>query len=314
MFFRAIINSQNKMILSVSRRTDIPAFYSEWFIRRIKEGFVYVRNPFNTHQIRKIYLNPSNVDCIVFWTKNPKPLLGKLHELKDYNFYFQITLNPYSHDLEIGVPKKTGIINSIKVLSEAIGPGKIVWRYDPIIINKKYDEDYHLHYYRKLVEYLHDYSQMNVISFLDIYKKIENRIDTSTHKGFSDQNKIKLVDKLKDIADKFQVEIRSCAENLDLNIEKSHCIDKELIEKLIGHPTSYKKDKNQRPECGCIESVDIGEYNTCQHNCTYCYANFSENSINNKVMKHNPLSPLLVGEFDPINDTLIDKGEIAKLF
>ena len=143
------------MIISASRRTDIPAFYSDWFLNRIKERFVFVRNPINAHQISQISLSPDVVDCIVFWTKNPKPMLSKLDELKDYNYYFQFTLNSYSKDIEPNVPlKNTEVIETFKALSDKVGTNRVIWRYDPIIINEKYTIDYHIEYFEKLAHFL----------------------------------------------------------------------------------------------------------------------------------------------------------------
>lgn len=132
------------MILSVSRRTDIPAFYSDWFFNRMKEGFVYVRNPMNIHQVSRITLSPEVIDCIVFWSKNPRPMLPRLGELKDYMYYFQYTINAYDQGLEVGVPRKEGVINTFKALSEAIGPKRVIWRYDPILLTETLDKDYHI--------------------------------------------------------------------------------------------------------------------------------------------------------------------------
>ena len=125
------------MILSVSRRTDIPAFYSKWFFNRLKEGFVYVRNPMNIHQISKIVLSPDVIDCIVFWSKNPQPMIKSLDELKDYMYYFQFTINPYDKGLEMGVPRKEHVINTFKELSDKIGAKRVIWRYDPILLTEK---------------------------------------------------------------------------------------------------------------------------------------------------------------------------------
>ena len=135
------------MILSVSRRTDIPAFYSDWFFNRLKEGFVLVRNPMNIHQVSRVTLSPEVIDCIVFWSKNPKPMLARLDELKDYMYYFQFTINPYDRGLELGVPRKEGIISTFKELSEKIGPKRVIWRYDPILLTEHMGVDYHVRYF-----------------------------------------------------------------------------------------------------------------------------------------------------------------------
>lgn len=160
------------MILSASRRTDIPNYYSDWFLHRIEEGFVYVRNPMNPHQISKINLSPEVVDCIVFWTKNPKPMLDRLAELKAYSYYFQFTLTGYGTDIEAGVPhKKESIIPTFQSLSGKIGKEKVIWRYDPILFTDKYTPEYHLKAFEQIASALHGYTNKCVISFVDTYVK-----------------------------------------------------------------------------------------------------------------------------------------------
>ena len=161
------------MILSVSRRTDIPAFYADWFFNRIKEGFIYVRNPMNIHQVSRISLSPSIIDCIVFWSKNPKPMLDRLDELKNYMYYFQFTINPYDIKLEEYVPTKSGIIDTFKELSNKIGPERVIWRYDPIILTDTLTMEYHVKYFEELAKRLNGFTQTCVISFVDLYKKTE---------------------------------------------------------------------------------------------------------------------------------------------
>ena len=147
------------MIISASRRTDIPAFYSDWFFNRIKEGYVLVRNPMNAHQISKISLSADVIDCIVFWTKNPRPMINRLDELKDYNYYFQFTLNSYAKDIEPNVPSKDKeIIKSFRELSEKIGKDRVVWRYDPILINDNYSVDHHIKYFYTFWDHMNENS------------------------------------------------------------------------------------------------------------------------------------------------------------
>ena len=139
------------MILSVSRRTDIPNYYSEWFYNRIKEGFLYVRNPMNAHQVSEIKITPDVVDCIVFWTKNPLPMMKRLNETKDYNYYFQFTLTGYGNDVEVNLSnKKTEMIPVFQELSEKIGKQKVIWRYDPIFFSDRYTKEYHLKAFKSI--------------------------------------------------------------------------------------------------------------------------------------------------------------------
>ena len=287
------------MIVSVSRRTDIPAFYSEWFFNRLKEGFVYVVNPMNLKQVSKINLNPETVDCFVFWTKNAGPMLDRLNELRDYKYYFQYTITPYGKDVEEGIFNKKEIINSFKKLSETIGKERVILRYDPILLNSKYTIDYHCKAFERLCKILHNYTYKCVISFIDLYKKTErntrglNLIDMTT------DNIKEISKKLSIIAYKYGIVLETCSEGYDLRefgIKKGKCIDDELISKITGYELNVKKDNTQRDGCGCVKSVDIGQYNTCRHHCLYCYANFNYGQVEENFKLHNAKKPLLVGE------------------
>lgn len=298
------------MILSVSRRTDIPAFYSDWFFNRIKEGFVCVRNPMNIHQISKIKITPDIIDCIVFWTKNPEKILERITEIRNYNFYFQFTINPYNQSLEMQVPRKGKIINVFKKLSEEIGGNKVIWRYDPILFTKEIDIEYHIKYFEEIAKRLKGYTNRCVISFIDNYKKTESNLKGTYARGLTDKEIIILTKRIVDIANSYNIEILSCAEKIDLEdlgVRHGKCIDDSIIEQITGYKLDVKKDKNQRQECGCIESIDIGEYNTCSHHCLYCYANFNRDSVLKKREKHNPLSPLLIGEIDAEMDIVKER-------
>lgn len=290
------------MILSVSRRTDIPAFYSNWFFNRVKEGFVYVRNPMNIHQISRIELAPNLIDCIVFWSKNPKPMLPYLDLLKDFMYYFQFTINPYDIRLEQSVPTKNSIIDTFKRLSDIIGPNRVIWRYDPIILTDTISLDYHVKYFEELAKRIEGKTKTCVISFLDLYKKTERNLKDTTARELNQNEMLILASKLANIASSYGMKIQSCAEAIELEsvgITHGHCIDNFLIEDLLGVRLVVGKDKNQRPECGCVQSIDIGEYNTCSHMCKYCYANYNKEKVQEKSRRHNPDSPLLIGEVGP---------------
>lgn len=289
------------MILSVSRRTDIPAFYWEWFLNRVKAGFVDVRNPMNIHQVSRFDIRPNVVDCIVFWTKNAGNIIPHLDQLKDYKYYFQYTINPYNKLIEENVPLKKDIIENFKSLSEIIGPNRVIWRYDPILLTGNINIEYHLRYFEELAKRLQGYTQRCVISFVDLYKKtVSNTRDLMMREPTDNEMHI-LAQKLSIIAKNYKMEVLSCSENIDLDAEgvkHGCCIDRSLIEKIVGYKIDVKKDKNQRKECGCVESVDLGAYNTCLHACKYCYANFNNAKVHTLSQMHNPLSTLLVGELD----------------
>lgn len=297
------------MIISASRRTDIPAFYSDWFFNRIKEGFVFVRNPMNKHQVSKIKLTPDVVDCIVFWTKNPKPMLDRLNELEKYCYYFQFTLNSYSKDIEPNVPLKGNeIINTFKRLSDTIGKDRVIWRYDPIIINDKYNVNYHKKYFRVLAEKLSGNFENCVISFVDYYKKNASNFKSNNITEPGTEIVESLAEDFVKTASEYGFTLKTCAEGYDLrkyNIEHGKCIDDKLISKLLGTDIIVKKDMSQREECGCVESIDIGLYNTCLHGCKYCYANYSEKTVNANYEKYDLNSPLLCS-------TLTDEDKVTE--
>lgn len=301
------------MILSVSRRTDIPNYYSEWFYNRIKEGFLCVRNPMNYHQISEIKITPDLVDCIVFWTKNPLPMIERLDELNKYNYYFQFTLTGYAKDIEMNLPnKKTSMIPIFQELSRKIGKQKVIWRYDPIFFSERYTVDYHLKAFESIAKALNGYTEKCVISFVDIYPKNKKNMNKIAMYDLDEEALKNFAKELWRIADENHMEIGSCAEKIDLGecgIVHNSCIDKELIEKIIGCRLKAKKDKNQRIECGCIESVEIGAYNTCKNGCVYCYANYSPKSVETNSAKHDPMSPLLCGHIEAEDKINIRKVE-----
>lgn len=288
------------MIVSVSRRTDIPAFYSEWFVKRLREGFLYVRNPFNANQVSRINLSPETIECIVFWSKNPERLVRQLHEIDGlgYKYYFQFTVTSYDKSIEVHVPKKEQVISTFKKLADNIGPDKVIWRYDPILLTEKFNSDYHIKWFEYLADKLGQHTRKCVISFIDMYKKCERNLRDVHLKNVDFSLKKSLAKSLSEIAKSHNLLIESCAEEKDLseiNIPHGKCIDDELISTIIGRKIEISKDKTQRKECGCVTSVDLGTYNTCKHGCKYCYANFSPKTVENNCPTHDVNSPLLTG-------------------
>lgn len=288
------------MILSTSRRTDIPSYYSEWFINRIKERYVLVRNPMNYHQVSRIDLLPEVVDCIVFWTKNPYPMLPKLEQLQDYNYYFQFTLTCYEKDVERNLPSKKEILLPVfQQLSKEIGKEKVIWRYDPIFFSEKYSMEYHCRCFTQMAEELAGYTEKCTVSFMDSYKNTERNIKALNYVSDTYAMQEELLHRFVEIANKNGLYIDTCAETGDfeaLGVRHACCIDKERIERIIGCRINVDKDTNQRKECGCVSSIDIGVYNTCKNGCLYCYANYMAGSVKKNYESHNPKSPLLIGE------------------
>lgn len=306
------MKGMNTVILSVSRRTDIPAFYLDWFINRIKEGYVYVRNPMNYHMVSEVSLSPEVIDCIVFWTKDSTNFLKKINEFKHYSYYFQITITPYGRDIEKNVRDKNQIINSFIELSKRIGKEKVIWRYDPIILTANISIEYHKQEFTRLAGRLADYTDVCVISFLDMYRKTQRNMKDVKALNIRDEDMYIIAAELNKIAKDHNIELKTCSEKIDLSslgIKHSKCIDDELISRILGQKLDIKKDKNQRDECGCVESIDIGAYNTCKHGCLYCYANYSKLAVINNLKQYGVNSRLLCGEVD--DDTKITKRDMV---
>ncbi len=287
------------MILSVSRRTDIPCFYPEWFFRRLQEGFVLVRNPRNPHLLSRISLQKDVLDGIVFWSKNPLPMLPYLPQLKEIPYYIQFTLTSYGKDAEPSLPKKSSVlIPGFQKLSAQIGANRMVWRYDPIFLNENYDLEYHCQYFEQIAKRLSGYTDICIISFLDSYRNTRRN-----QKQFSmrapDETEIHLLAKsFGKSAKNAGISLFTCAEQIDLSpfgIGHASCIDKKRLERIGGYPLDVRKDRYQREECGCVESIDIGEYNSCLNGCLYCYANYAKDLCFQKHQEHQKESPLLIG-------------------
>jgi len=285
------------MILSASRRTDIPTYHGEWFMNRLREGYALTRNPMNHSQIHRLPLSPDIVDCIVFWTKNAAPFLKHLDELDrmGYQYYFQHSLTPYEADMEPGLPAKDMLLKQLVALGHRLGKDRLVWRYDPILLTSRYTIDFHKDTFTRFCDTLADVTDEVVISFIDLYtrlRKTELRACTSTEMT-------ELAGSLSEIAGRYGLTIRACSEAMDLSpygIQPGSCIDPRRIERVIGCPLSLDKADGQRSDCGCCESVDIGAYNTCLNGCRYCYANYSDESIRRNMKLCDPKSPLLLGQ------------------
>ena len=297
------------MILSVSRRTDIPSFYSEWFFNRLKEGFALVRNPMNFRQVSRVSLDPSVIDCIVFWTKDPSKLLANLELLADYHYYFQITITGYEQIIEPNLPPTEEIVDSFKRLAEKIGTKRVIWRYDPIILTRDLDINFHMANFTSLAAALGGSSDRCVISFLDLYKKTAHKMKKFGTSTISKSAMEEVAGHLVKEANHYGLSLETCSEEIDLDslgIRHGKCIDPELISEITGQRLDVPKDPNQRQACGCARSVDLGAYNTCLHGCMYCYANYNEKAVKKQSALHNPSSPLLVGDIEP-NDKITDR-------
>lgn len=290
------------MILSASRRTDIPCYYAEWFVNRLKAGYVLVRNPMNPAQMSRIPLSPDLVDCIVFWTKDAQHILPHLTALDrmGYHYYFQFTLTPYDCVIEPGLRSKTEIEDTFIELSKRIGRERVVWRYDPIILNDTLDIAYHKAQFERLCDKLCGggpqplYTNTVTVSFVDLYPKLK----TPLIREITAEEMEELGSYIGRTAKGYGLAVGACCEKAGLSgygMERASCIDKALIEKIIGCPLDILPDKNQREGCGCCESMDIGAYNTCPNGCIYCYATDGAASAERRYRAHNPDSELLTG-------------------
>lgn len=297
------------MIISASRRTDIPSFYSDWFINRLNEGYVLVPHPRNLNQLSKISLKKEDVDCIVFWTKDAKPLFDKIDKLDGYKFYFQHTITSYQKDLEPNMRRKSEILDTFIEMSKTLGSNRMVWRYDPILLNDKYTEEYHYEYFEKFCAKLQGYTKKCVISFLDLYGSVSENINGLGIYTPDKETRLRMASRLSEVALKYDIELESCSEEIDLTpygVKKSSCIDKNLIEEVIGYELDVKKDSGQRENCGCVKSAEVGQYNTCIHGCKYCYATNFENVAMKNFKSHKKDSPLLFGELNG-NEKIIEQ-------
>lgn len=288
------------MIISASRRTDLPNYYSDWVFNRLRSGYVLVRNPMNAHQVSRVTLSPEVVDCIVFWTKNPKPMLPRLPELTDYPYYFQFTLNAYGQDLEPGIPSKSGeVIESFQRLSDMLGPKRVIWRYDPIVLTDVYSLDYHKKYYEKLVRKLQGHTEKCVISFMDPYVKKTKQFTKHGLRAPNEAEQLHLAKYIAVAANAYGIKVETCAEQIDLSdfgIGHGSCIDGALISQIVGGNLKIPADRNQRQGCGCVESIDIGAYDTCLSNCQYCYALRSTKTAQLRQAAYDAASELLCSQ------------------
>lgn len=289
------------MILNVSSRTDIIAFYEKWLIKRVEAGFVDVRNPYNPKLVNRI--NFSDVDLILFCTKNPIPILNDLNKIK-IPYLFQITITPYKRDIEPNVPSKKEVIEAVKKISQAIGKENVSVRYDPIFLSEKYNIDYHIKAFKKLCMLLNGYVETIIVSFLDEYKNVLKNKNVLKYRKFTEED-YKIIGKnFSKIAKLNNMKVQTCFEDRNLTeygFTKGECLSHELAYRLTGK--KYKSWKARK--CNCVEMVDIGVYNSCKHFCKYCYANYDEKIVNNNFKNHDINSSLLIGN--------VKKDDIIKI-
>lgn len=280
------------MILNVSGRTDIVAFYTDWFFNRINEGFFDVRNPFNLKLISRI--NYNDVDAIMFCTKNPIPIVDRL---KDINkpIVFHTTITPYKKDIEPNVIPKGNIIEAIKKLSDIIGIDNVYVRYDPIFLSEKYNINYHKKAFENMCRLLNGYVKNIIVSFIDDYKNVRRNYNVLKYRKFEESDYEEIGISFSSSVKRYGMTVQTCFEDRNLSeygFKVGKCLSSELAFKLTG---KIYKEKWKARKCNCINMVDIGVYNTCKHFCKYCYANYDEVNVKENVLKHYDDSSLLIG-------------------
>jgi hypothetical protein len=289
------------MIISASRRSDIPCYYSEWLLNRLTEGSVLIPNPRNAGRLGRVALSPEHVDCIVFWTKNPEPMLEKLPRIDElgHQYYFEFTITAYGKEVERNLPEKQAVIDTFRRLADRLGPARVDWRFDPImkaapaLNDGSFSAEWIAERFSELCRQLYDHTERCIISFVDEYSHTRNR-----EAVLSGSEMRQTAGLIAEVAAQYRLPVFSCAEEIDLGglgINHAACIDGQKIGRLTGTPLAAKKDTGQRPACGCIESVDIGAYDTCENGCAYCYAVTSPGTLAHRARGHDPRSPLLTG-------------------
>jgi Domain of unknown function (DUF1848) len=296
------------MIINIGNRTDIPAYYSEWFYRRLEEGSVCVRNPYVPELVTRYKLRPDLVDVFVFGTKNPAPMLPDLAKLNNFHQLWFISITPYGRDIEPGVPPYPEVIESAGKLSALLGKKAVVWRYDPVFIGRSYDLDFHIKSFEHMASLLEGICEVCVISFVDLYKKtLRNFPDV---KEVSPEEQHFLAEQFVRIAARYGMRVKSCAESKELDvygIDSGGCIMKKDLQDLTGKEYIIPRKKSKRESCDCLLENEIGAYNSCPHGCLYCYANYSKSEVAKSWKEHDPDSPLLIGHLRPddqINDAV----------
>lgn len=311
------------MIINTGSRTDTVQYYSEWLLKRFQEGFVYSRNPLFLNKVTKYELNPEVVDCVIFCSKNYEPILERLHEITDrFNTYFYYTITAYGKDIEPNVPSIEDSIETLIKLSEIVGAKRIAWRYDPILLTEKYTKNRHYETFDYMSEKLSPYIDRCIFSFVEMYKKLKTNMPEIIL--LTQEDKDEIAKNIGLIAKKNKILLQTCAtlENYEkYNIIQSGCITAEILGTANGVTFSNIKHSGNRKGCRCMESRNIGDYDTCPNGCKYCYANQNPQIARKNYEKHNIDSPLILGGLNPTDEisqssqrSFLIKYEQQKLF
>ena len=288
------------MIINTGQRTDIPAFYADWFVNRLKAGFVLVRNPYNPRSVTRYRLSPEVVDLIGFCTKNPAPMLPHMDLLRLYGQFWYVTITPYGKEIEPGVPDKREVLESFRRLSDTVGPDRMGWRYDPVFISGEYPAERHIRAFEYMAQTLSGYTRTAVISFVDLYEKTKRNFPEV--RPVTAEQRLQLGKAFVEIAGQYGMTVRPCGEGDELapfGADCSGCMTVAMYEQALGRRLKVPKTAPARKECACYLGGDIGAYNTCGHLCRYCYANYDAATVRKNLAAHDPESPLLIGRLEP---------------
>lgn len=284
------------MILHTGMRTDIPAFYAPWFLNRLREGYVLVRNPYDPASVTRYTLDPKVVDLLCFCTKNPGPMLEHMAELQSYGQYWFVTITPYGRDIEPRVPPKEQVMADFRRLSQIVGPRAVCWRYDPILLHGEYTLRRHLQDFESMAQALAGATDTCVISFVDLYDKVRRNFPQVQAVDRDEQ--LLLGQEMARIGQKYGIRVKACGEGDELEsvgVDCSGCMTIATFERALGRRLHVPKFRPARAECACYLGHDIGAYDTCAHLCRYCYANTDEAAVRRNLARHDPDSPFLIG-------------------
>lgn len=295
------------MILNTGARTDTVQYFSEWLLKRFEEGFVYTRNPLFPHKVTRYELSPDKIDAVLFCSKNYAPILPRLREITDkYRTYFHYTITAYGKDIEPGVPSIDESIRTLYELEKIVGKNRISWRYDPVLLTSNYTPKRHLETFGCMAEKLAPHIDRCIFSFVEMYKKISVNMPELIPMTVADRTFI--AEGMGKIAARYGIRLQTCGTNGDYSrfgIHSSGCVTAEILGKANGCEFRSVRHKGMREGCHCIESRDIGAYDTCLNGCKYCYANKSPQKARDNFILHDPDSPLLLGHLEK-DDSLSD--------
>ncbi len=304
------------MILNTGGRTDTVQYYSEWLLNRFREGYVLSRNPLFSNVINRIELSPDTIDVVVFCSKDYAPILDRLHEISDrFKCYYHYTITAYDTDIEPNVPSIEQSVETLKQLSAQVGKEKVAWRYDPVLLTEKYTIEKHFETFDYMAHELSPYVDRCIFSFVEMYKKLA--VNMPELQPISNDNKLLLAKGLGAIAKQYGLYLQTCAakdDYLQFGVHHSGCMTTEIFSRALGLNFKHQAHKGNRIGCACMESRGLGDYNSCPNGCRYCYANKDHAKAAENYRRHDPKSPLLLGDVLPtdtikpaVQKSLIDK-------